>query len=148
MAFDIKIQQTLSPENQLTKTITDIATLSGTLREETTIIDPVITIRASNFSDLMSANYMTIPVFNRSYFIKDIKLVRNEIYEIHAHVDVLGSFAAAIRANSAIVRRNENANNILLNDGVFKIKQNPHIVVVEFPSGFSANEFVFAVAGS
>ena len=64
------------------------------------------------------------------------------------HVDALTSFANDIKANTAIIKRNENKWNLYLNDGTFKIYQNPDVLTKEFPSGFNAQEFILAVAGS
>lgn len=147
MSFDITLQTNASEKNKLTKDITDIATLSGTLKNGTSIIDPVISFEG-DLSSFVNCNYMTIPTFGRSYFVNDIRSIRNNVYEISAHVDVLSSFATQIRGNTAIVRRQENQWNLYLNDGVFKTYQNPEIITKAFPSGFTKQEFVLAVAGS
>ena len=91
---------------------------------------------------------MTILTFGRSYFVNNITSVRNGVFEISAHVDVLSSFKTQIRGNAAIIRRQENKWNLYLNDGVFKVYQNPMVLTKEFPNGFSAPEFVLAVAGN
>lgn len=147
MSFNITLQINASEKNKLTKDITDLATLSGTLKNGTSIIDPVISFEG-DLSSFVNCNYMTIPTFGRSYFINDIRSIRNNIYEISAHVDVLSSFATQIKSNTAIVRRQENQWNLYLNDGVFKTYQNPEIITKAFPSGFTTQEFVLAVAGS
>lgn len=149
MAFDIKIQRNESPNNSLDKNITDIVTLEGgTLRDATSIIDPVIIVE-STMANVRNANYLTIDMFGRSYFIKNITSVRNGLIEIACHCDVLSSFKDQIRANNAVIRRNQNANNIRVNDGVFTVRQDPHIVYRAFGgTGFITQELVLAVAGS
>lgn len=147
MSFNITLQINASEKNKLTKDITDLATLSGTLKNGTSIIDPVISFEG-DLSSFVNCNYMSIPTFGRSYFVNDIRSIRNNVYEISAHVDVLSSFAAQIKSNTAIVRRQENQWNLYLNDGVFKTYQNPEIITKAFPSGFTTQEFVLAVAGS
>lgn len=161
MAFNIILQKNLSPENQLTKNVSDLITLSGILREDRTdIINPVILVE-TEYEKMADVNYAYINLFNRSYFVTRLEIMRSYkpdentprviTYALHLKVDVLSSFAAQIRGNTAIIRRNENANNILLNDGYFKVQQNPHIIVVEYPNGFlgqSNPEFVLAMAGS
>lgn len=159
MAFNIVLQQNLSPENQLDKNVSDLITLSGILREDKTdIINPVILVE-TEYEKMADVNYAYINLFNRSYFVTRLEIMRSYkpdentprmiTYALHLKVDVLSSFASEIRNNSAIIKRNQNANNILLNDGFFKVKQNPIIVPVEFPQGFSGTpEFVLAMAGS
>lgn len=146
MAFSITIQRNSSPKNQFTKQLTTIATLSGTLRDGTSLVNPSILIEASE-SSMATANYCTIPSFGRSYFITDIVSVRNGLLELSLHSDVLSSFASQIKSNSAIIYRQENQWNLYLNDGVFKSYQNPQVITVPFPQGFTTTEFVLAVAG-
>lgn len=146
MAFSIIMQRNNSENNRVTKEVTDIATISGVLRNETSIIDPIILIEG-DLANYVNCNYCTISTFGRSYFINNIRSVRNGLFEIHCHVDVLSSFATEIKANKAIVNRQENEWNLYLNDGVFKVYQNPVVLTREFPTGFSTQSFVFAVAG-
>lgn len=147
MAFEIKLQRNNSENNRVTKDLTDIMTVSGELKTETSIIDPVIMIEC-DLSTVTLCNYMTIPAFGRSYFIGNIRSIRSGLVEFSGHVDVISSFAQAIRENSAIIKKQENDWNLYLNDGSFKIYQNPIVLTKKFPSGFPGQEFVLAVAGS
>lgn len=148
MSFSIVIQTNSSENNKLDKTITDIATLTGTLRQETSIIDPVIRIEG-DLSLYTGANYCTISAFGRSYFINNITSIRNGLFEISCHVDVLSSFKTQIRANSAIIHKSERNWNLYLNDGSLKTYQNPLVYTKKFSSGFPEQEyFILGVAGS
>lgn len=147
MAFQVLLQTNNSEKNKLDKDLATISTISGTLKNETSIIDPVILIEV-DLTNLINCNYITIPVFGRSYFVTNIRSIRRNLVEVSAHVDVLSSFASQIRNNVAIVRRQENRWNLYLNDGVFKVYQNPMVLTREFPTGFSTFEFVLAVAGA
>ena len=147
MAFTVALQSNSSPKNQLDKSISGVLSVSGTLKEGTSVIDPVILVQAP-LSTLVNANYMTVSAFGRSYFITDIRSIRNDLVEISGHVDVLSTYAAGIRGNNAIIYRQENDWNLYLDDGSFQIYQNPSVLTRPFPSGFSTLEFVLAVAGS
>lgn len=149
MSFNITIQVNSSENNKLDKTLTDIATLSGTLKQETSIIDPIIAVEG-NLSDYIGANYCTIPTFGRSYFINNIRSIRNGIFEISCHVDVLSSFKTQIRANSAIIHKSERNWNLYLNDGSLKTYQNPIIYTKKFSSGFpeDTEQYILGIAGS
>lgn len=147
MAFDIVLQRNNSERNRVTKDISEILTVSGELKTETSIIDPVIMIEC-DLSAVVGCNYMSISSFGRSYFVNNIRSIRSGLIEFSCHVDVLSSFATEIRSNTAIVRRQENNWNLYLNDGSFKVYQNPNVLTKAFPSGFTAQEFVLAVAGS
>ena len=146
MSFEIKLQKNNSPNNMVTKTLTDIATISGTLKTSTSVVDPTILVEG-DITQFVNANYVTIPAFNRSYFIKNITSIRGNLFEIQCHCDVLASFAAEIRACSAIVSKNQSKWNLYLNDGTFRVYQNPIIQTKAFPSGFSVQEIVLMIAG-
>lgn len=147
MAFNIILQTNSSENNRVAKTLTNIATVSGTLKSETSIIDPVILIEG-DLSNYVHCNYMTISAFGRSYFVNNIRSIRNNLFEISGHVDVLSSFQTELKTNKAIIKKQENDWNLYLNDGSFKIYQNPIVLTKNFPSGFSTYSFVLAVAGS
>lgn len=147
MSFNITLQRNNSERNRLKKEISDLMTVSGNLKAETSIIDPIIMIEC-DLSAVTGCNYMTIPNFGRSYFVNNIRSIRTGLVEFSCHVDVLSSFASEIRGNIAIVRKQENNWNLYLNDGSFKVYQNPNILTKAFPSGFTTQEFVLAVAGS
>ena len=139
MSFNIVIQTNSSEKNKLDKTLTDIETLTGTLRNDTSIIDPVFQI-AGDLSSFVTANYCTVPTFGRSYFITNIRSIRNGLFEIACHVDVLSSFKTQIRTNKAILHRSERNWNLYLNDGTLKISQKPEsIKTLQFSNG---NAFV------
>ena len=147
MAFNITLQRNNSERERVTKDVSNLLTVSGVLKSETSIIDPVIMIEC-DLNAVVNCNYMTIPAFGRSYFVNNIRSIRNGLVEFSCHVDVLSSFASQIRANTAIIRKQENDWNLYLNDGSFKVYQNPNVLTRAFPSGFTTQEFVLAVAGS
>lgn len=149
MSFSIVLQTNKSDDRAVTKSLTTIVTLSGTLKQSTSIIDPVITIETSK-ANIASLNYLTIADFKRSYFVKEIKSLKQNLWEITCHVDVISSFASEIKANTAIITRQENKWNLYLNDDSIRCYQNPTIVTREFPSGFypSNPTYILLVAGS
>lgn len=146
MSFSITLGKNSSPANKLTKNFTGKLYLSGTLRNESEIIDPTIIINTTS-ADIFSCNYMQISTFGRSYFITSIKSIRNGVYEVQGHCDVLSSFASEIRANNAIILRQEHNFNLLLNDDVFKCKQNSRIAYKKFPSQLGDFNYILTVAG-
>lgn len=147
MSFTIEFMRNSSPPEVVSKNISTISTVSGTLKEETSVIDPVIKIQG-DVGNYTTCNYMFIPTFGRYYFINDIRSITDNIFEVSGHVDVLNTYSDAIRSNTAIIRRQENDWNLYLNDGSFKVYQNPMVLTKAFPSGFTTQEFVLAVAGS
>ena len=145
--MNIVLYTNASEINAVDKNITELTTLTGTLREQSSIIAPIITI--SDIDNYIgSMNYAYIPEFNRYYFITNVESVRNNLWKVSFHVDVLFTYRDAIRANSAIIERNENEYDLKLNDGLFRTQQNPRIAQFPFPNGFNKWNFVLAVAGN
>lgn len=144
MSFSIKLQRNTSPMNKMDKTCNLVATISGTLRNETNLVDPIILVERS---ELPYFNYMTIDEFHRSYFIREIRSIRNNVWEIHGHSDPLMSFKEDFLQNTALVSRNENNYDLLLNDGLFKCRQNSRIGYISFPAGLDNFNYILLVAG-
>lgn len=146
MSFSITVLNNKSEPNRIIKTTETLGEFTGTLRDGTSILNPIILV-SGDISGFVNANYMHIPTFDRYYFINDIVSVRSGVFEVHAHVDVLSTYGNEIVKNQAIVRRQANQYNLYLNDGSFRTYQNPTITTHKFPYGFSGQNFVLAVAG-
>lgn len=92
----------------------EITYSSTYLKQPTSITDPVIMLtspgtEANPFT--LNHNYMYLPSMNRYYFINDIISVRDGLYELHCHVDVLYSYSSyltnILTAPTALVSRQE-----------------------------------------
>ena len=145
--FPVYIQRNNSEAIHLDKDLTEILMTYAWLKESTSIINPTFVLEAS-LADMIRANYVTVPQFGRSYFIKDIVSVTTDLLEVNCHVDVLSSFKDDIRANKGITHRQEESWNLYLDDGVLQAYQNPIITTQEFPKAFEENNFVLIVAGT
>lgn len=142
----IKLYNNLSDKIVVDKNITQQGSdVTGTLRENCSIIDPVIKMSAIG-TYLLSSNYAYISEFGRYYYITNIVCI-GDLFEVHMHVDVLMSFRGDIRTNSAVISRQENQYNLYLQDGVFKTYSQPHYEIKQFGTGFTDFQFVFCVAG-
>ena len=136
----LNIYQTKSDRIALDKTLEQKIELTGTFREPTNVIDPVIEIQA-NPSTIAVRNYFDIPAFNRSYFITDIVASGYGRVIIKGHVDVLSTYADQIRQLKAVIARQENRYNLYIDDNLFKIDSRTIIQTKEFTGGgtFAAN---------
>lgn len=146
MSFSITLQNNTSPINKIGKSLSTITTLQGTLRNESEVLNPAILIESD--SSILNANYLTISEFNRSYFIEEIESIRTGLWLVKAHVDVLETYKYKILSNSGVILRQENDFNLLLNDGVFKCRQDPRIFYRDFPSGLGNFNYVLITGGS
>ena len=139
-----------SEPEKVTKELTTLATLTGSLKDDTSVTNPTILLQGTpaTVQQIVTSNYIQIPDFGRYYFIRDISSVRTNLWEISCHVDVLQSYATQIKAQTAIIQRQKEKWNLYLNDGSFKVYQNPNVLTKPFPRGFNTMEFVLAVAGA
>lgn len=148
MSFLVKIQRNSSETIKVHKEVNTMLELQGTLREGSSIINPVILIEDTvGLGSLNVANYMEIPEFGRKYFIKDIFSVRTGLVQISGHVDVLSSFTGDLLLNKGIIYRQENDWNLYLDDGALEVYQNPIVRTLEFEHGFDGQTYVLASGG-
>ena len=147
MSFNIRLMTNNSADNVADKDFTTISTLTGTLRTETSITDPSIVIEYAGA--LQDVNYFYIPQFQRYYYVTDIRAVRAGLWEISGHCDVLTTALKLSNLGSCIgvTKKQENKNNLYLNDGTFRVYQDPIVTTKLFPYGFSTFNYVLAVAG-
>ena len=146
MSFPILVARNNSETIAITKNLTSLFELNGVLKDGCSIIDPVIEVE-TNVDAFTGANYLIIPSFGRRYFIRDVVSTYYNLTEISCHVDVLSSFADAIKSNRGIVHRQERNWNLYLDDGVLKAYQNPLINTITFPQGFSGHTNLLLLAG-
>ena len=147
--MEITLYTNESEKNKLEKTITNSILLEGNLRDESSIINPIILI-SSNKEDIpYMYNYAYIPAFGRYYFITDIESVRTGIWRVSMHVDVLMSYKEQIKNLNVIINNSEEtgANDYLSgNQWITNVKNTTSIV--NFPNGLNdEGEFILITAG-
>ena len=145
MSFSIDLMNNQEELNKISKSPATVMTLTGTLREETDIVDPQINVEYSG--TLTNVNYMYISEFHRYYFITKIESIRTGLWRIYAHCDVLKTYSEAILGTPAVVARNENMYNIMLDDSMFKVQSNPRLQIANFPNKFTGESYVLVMKG-
>lgn len=143
----VVLQTNNSENNKLKKSVSNIVTKTGSLRESTSIVNPKILVQG-DLTSLRNCNYMTISDFGRSYFVTDIVAVGKGVVELTGHCDVLSSFSSQILSNRAVVLRQENSFNRYLNDSKFMTYQNNNIkTAVLSGEGFTQAGYILVTAG-
>lgn len=117
--MNVVIASTIDNSNTLPKTYAEIANVDGTLKDGTSVLDPVIDFVLDN--RYFNANYMYIPTFGRYYFIRNIEVLTGNIVRITGHVDVLNSYYQEIVGLVGVVKRNETVYNMYLDDPRFQV---------------------------
>lgn len=142
----LRLFQNNSDKNVVDKEIVLKANIEGTLLEDCSIIDPIISTPLIASNDLKYINYAQIPDFGRYYYVTNI-ICRGKLFEIHMHVDVLNSYKDEMKQLPAVIARQENNNNVMLTDGLLKTYADPHIEIRKASGSFTDFQYIFCVAG-
>lgn len=149
MGYSVTLYQNSSPVEKIGKSLSSGESFSCLFKQDTSILKPVITLRSSN-SGIPTYNYMYIQELSRYYFIDDIISINNNTWEIHGHVDVLETYKSQIRANTAVVKRQQNLFNLYLDDPEFKTYNMERVQTRRFPANpfTKVLHYVLVVNGS
>lgn len=144
--FTIQTYTNNSEKNAVNKSLTASSTYTGTLKDETSIVNPKILIESSS---VPTGNYARIDAFNRYYFITDVISVRNNLWEISMKVDVLMTYANAIKSNKGVIARQENIGDNYLIDNLEPLHNDVQMVyqMLNGFKSFNTDENVFIING-
>lgn len=144
----IELYVNTSEPTVVDKVIVLAETLSGFLRDNSSVTTPIIRAEHANPS---ACNYAYISEFDRYYYVDDMISMRTNLWELHLRVDVLMSFKTDIRNSQAIVEETatESAGgNMYLNNDAFVAQVKHKTDIIQFPSGFgSIPYYVLITAG-
>ena len=128
--------------------ITGAYAIEGSLRENTSILDPIILVQHTNFPAYYY-NYLYISEFKRYYFITDITSVRNDLWQLTCHVDVLFTWRGSLANQLAVVDKSQTDNaNLYIDDGSFVLDSRKYIKTIPFNSPIQeTGEYILIVAG-
>ena len=147
--MDIALYTCTSENNRIDKSpyITNGFLLQGTLRSDSSVIDPVIEIEKTNPA-IYNYNYMHIKDFGRWYYNNNIEAKEMGLWEIYAHVDVLFTWRPDILGSRAVIDKSSNVNdaNLYIDDGSFVMDSHKFNNVIEFPNGLEENGALILIA--
>lgn len=132
-----------SPANKISKSVTLLAALEGQLVNETNVVAPVIRIYNAAFP---AFNYAQIPLFDRYYFLRDVRQIRNDVWEISLESDPLMSFN--IGSVSGILVESESGGSDYLEHRHFVRNVKSKTNILTFGSGLlDSGEYILITAG-
>lgn len=146
--MEIKLYHNTSANNKIDKSLHSETTYSGSLRDDSKIINPEIMIESSN---LTGFNYAYIPSFHRYYFIDEIISYRSNLWIVRLKVDVLMSFASDIKGLTCVIEATEGykGNDYLADSDswVNMVKAKTDIINFSGSSLLSNGEYILITAG-
>lgn len=146
MSIKLYVYCNTSDRRRPVKELELIAEKDIDLKGDVDVQSPVLLI-TGDAATYARANYIYIPDFKRYYFA-EFTSVPGGMIEARCRRDVLSSaWAHGLQNCTAIIARQEEEFNLLLNDGTFQAYANDQVVTKEFTGGFSTPAYVLVVAG-
>lgn len=144
--MNLKLYTNVSEKNCIGKKLINETDFQGVLREQSSIINPIIKVQSTK---LPNFNYAYVPDFNRYYFIVGIRNISTNIWDLSLGVDVLESFKSSL-ANQLVILSDTQitgATNYISGDQwVTNVKTNTEII--PFPAGLlEGGEYILITAG-
>ena len=143
--MEIVLYNNASEKNKIGKNLTTVATLTGSIKGESSITHPTILIE---YADPAAFNYVYIAVFGRYYYVNDVTVVRTGLLRVSLSVDVLESFKTLILTQNVIIDKNEIDFEKYLPDENLLTLVKTKTDIVNFPNGLlNSGEFILITAG-
>lgn len=145
--MEVQFSYNRSDERQIFKELDTGITLEGYLREDSSIINPVIMFKSDS---VMRYNFCYIPQWQRYYFVRDINSYRNGVWIVTMECDVLMSFKNDIANFEVVVDKqtmDENGDEYI-DDGSLVSDNYMFNRVYNFSHGFNENPtYILICAG-
>lgn len=130
----------MSDNNVIGKNLQSLGTIENILLKDKTSVSTPVFLLTGIDSVVGRLNYLYYREFDRYYFVKDIRSVRNGLWEVVCGVDVLETYKPQIANQTATISRQEYNYNLYLNDGTLKAISKPMIQTKVFPVSFNDKE--------
>lgn len=132
MSYSIKFYNTPNKSNIINKTLNGEVTVTGLLKDNSSIYNPSFRIKLNK--DLFNKNYFYVDMYKRYYFITDIVIEDNVEMVVSGKVDVLESFKDDILNSRQIIGRQESQYNVFLVDDMIQSEGRDRIAVEKIGS--------------
>ena len=130
-------------ENSTKQPMGTYTNVNVTLKEPTSITDPIILISGNHFTDYI---YCQIPSFgNRYYFVTDTMTVANNLTQLKLKEDYLGSHKSVVGNTRAHIAYSSTGYNVHINDMRMAVKNTKEIYRATAASGFDNTSGYYVV---
>lgn len=121
----MKLYTTKTPNNTIGKVLENETEYNIKFKAQADRTKPVVVLMSETIIDF---NYAYIPDFNRYYFIENIEVTPNKIYNISLRCDVLESFKNDILESSGFVNQQTTPNKYYNSDYQTEIKKEVDVI--------------------
>lgn len=142
----ITLYRNLSEKNKVNKSLVQVGSYGGSLRDSSSITRPEVVMA---YPDPSAFNYVHINTFSRYYFVDDVTVLRTGLLQISLSVDVLESFKTQLGEVPVILSDSEAlGSDNYLPGTVWRDKVKETTNIINFPSGLlDSGEFILITAG-
>lgn len=145
--MEIKLYHNISDNRTIRKKLLNEFSLTGTLRDSCSLIEPIINIENN---DVVRFNYAYIPDFQRYYFIRKVTSLRKGMWTIELEVDTLMSFKGDLLALQVVVDKqsSDSIGDEYIDDGSLVADNYTFKSIYNFNKGFNEQgEYILITAG-
>lgn len=121
----MKLYSTRNPVNTIGKVLENETEFEIKFKTQADRTKPVVVLRSETMIDF---NYAYIPDFNRYYFVENIEVTPNKIYNVSLRCDVLESFKDDIKTSSGVISQQTNSNNYFNSDYQTEVKKEVDVI--------------------
>ena len=121
----MKLYTTKTPNNEIGKVLENETENNIKFKSQADRTKPVVVLMSETMIDF---NYAYIPDFNRYYFVENIEVTPNKIYNISLRCDVLESFKNDILESSGFVNQQTTPNKYYNSDYQTEIKKEVDVI--------------------
>lgn len=144
--MQITLYKTPSTSNTIGKTLESETPIANVLlKDKTDIKNPVLKLKSDD--SIFGFNYCYIPNFKRFYFINNIRVFPNSIYELDLSVDVLETFKADILKSKGFVNRQTEFNSYYNRDYTSEVRKEIDIYKSETTLKIDSKNMVLVTVG-
>ena len=112
--MNITLYTNTSVLNSIHRSLTQVASINGTLREGFNMLNP--DIRLEYNAAYLAANYAYIPDYWRYYYYRDMPSIEGDIMVLHLYADSLYNYRNQVLAADCIAERSSSRYDVMLDD--------------------------------
>lgn len=132
--MNLTLYKNSSDNRCINKKITQVLSLSGNLKNESSVINPTVIIE----TNIIDFNYLYIQEFKRYYYVDNITILRTNLIQVDASVDVLMSYKDVIKFLPCLVERvNDSVKIDEFIDTATDVERGENTEIKTFPKGFN-----------
>ena len=144
--MNIKLYNTTSPRNKLSKTLNLVADITGESNINVGEHNTQFILSKGHLIGVKGSNYLFCTDTGKYYYIENYE-IQNQTVIITCKIDVLMSYRTKILSNTCTISKNEKYSNSYLLDNGYQLLSYKNIVTKTFPHGLTNDSIILMTVG-